>query len=58
MTRPRNTSPNRWCRDSGANEVSLHVAAAAADSRRFYERNGLEEAQILMIKRLGSDEPM
>jgi GNAT superfamily N-acetyltransferase len=44
-----------WCRANGADEVSLHVAAAALDSRRFYQRNGLEEGQILMIKDLGSD---
>jgi GNAT superfamily N-acetyltransferase len=47
-----------WCRDCGANEVSLHVAAGAADSRRFYEHNGMEEVHVLMIKRLGSDEPV
>lgn len=45
-----------WCARVGADEASLRVAAPAVDSRRFYQRYGMQEVSTLLIKRVDEED--
>ena len=41
-----------WCAENGVNEVSLDVAPRSTASRRFDDRYGMEEASVLLVKKI------
>jgi GNAT superfamily N-acetyltransferase len=42
-----------WCAEQGVEEVSLDTGVGNTAGRRFYERYGFEESQVLLLKKVG-----